>query len=182
MTVKYHWEVQDSKQLPTHIHQIQQWDLDVSELLCELQGKSSWHCHCVADLCQSPFLTCETRLGLLCPALPLLLDDPHRLDLQNFIPGHPRELSWQVLSFLGLPICAGQNTWKATREGRESPQFLLPVSHQVVAGVGKGSRRSLLCLSFHWVSQLSLVFLGILFSLPFLKTGSLSKCCVCFTF
>lgn len=134
--IKYHRQVQDSKQLPFHILQIQQWDLDVSTSLLT-PGKV----FLALPLCWRPLSEPFLHLWQLdwqgCDsfAQPCHCHWMNHPDwtCQISSQGHPRELSWQVVSFLGLSVFAGQKAWKATKEGRESSQ----------------------CFSFHFMSGCS---------------------------
>lgn len=86
----------------------------------------------------------------------------------------------------GVISGAASLCWTKDLGGHWRGKKILPVSpSSLMSGFSWGWVRTVKysCLSFHWVSQLlfPLVYLGVLFSLPFLKARSLSKCCVCFS-
>lgn len=143
MTVKYHHQFQDPRQLSIHISHIQQWDFKVSTSWLT-PGKSllgTTTATLLKSFVRAPSSLATAglaRLWLIWPALLMPLTEAPAWTSQTSPQWHHGELSCQMLSFLELSIFAGQKTQKAAKEGRESHHWLSfqLMSCQLVPGHG----------------------------------------------
>lgn len=151
MTVKYHHQFQDSRQLSIHISQIQQWDFHVSASWLT-PGKSllgTTTATMLKAFVRAPSSLVTARLGklwLIWPTVFMLLTQAPVWTCQTSSQWHHREFSCQMLSFLELSIFAGHRRQLKREENIfiGSPSNLCPVRLYLEWIKTLGSR-----LSFH---------------------------------